>query len=152
MMTGEITERSPAEVPRSLDSGVPFLAMRAAVQLDNLILKKTKSVDAVETLGARLVEIANATASVASKKAIIDPVAIRILRMVNQHARKEAPIGSEELVLQAKENGTKLIAAAARQSTDDELTTLRTYCLALSRTLASFYQSRQDNLKPLRRI
>lgn len=141
-----------AQPLRPLDTRIPFLATRAAVQLDNLILKKKKSVEAIERLGASLRETATTSASAVSKKALIDPIAIRILRLVSQQAVKDAPTAPDDLVKQAKENGDKLVAAAAGAATDDELRMLRTYCLTLSRALASFHQSRQENLKPLNRV
>jgi len=137
---------------RPLDTRIPFLATRAAVQLDNLILKRTKSVEAIARLGASLRETATVSASAVSKKALVDPLAIRILRLVSQQAVKDAPTAPDDLVRQAKDNGDKLVAAAAGTATDDELRMLRTYCLALSRALASFQQSRQEHLKPLHRI
>ena len=96
----------------------------------------------------------NATAGTlaVSKKALVDPLAIRILRLVSQQAVKDAPTAPDDLLRQAKDNGDKLVAAAAGTATDDELKMLRTYCLALSRALASFQQSRQEHLKPLNRI
>ncbi|HLK15195.1 MAG TPA: hypothetical protein VKT78_10345 [Fimbriimonadaceae bacterium] len=137
---------------RPLDTRIPVLATRAAVQLDNLILQKNKSVEAIRRLGASLRETAAATASAVSKKALIDPVAIRILRVVSEHALKTAPTTAADLVQQAKENGEKLLAAADGRVGADDLKLLRAYCLALSRAVASFHQLRQDSLKPLHRL
>jgi hypothetical protein len=135
---------------RPLDTRIPFLATRAAVQLDNLIARKNKSVEAIERLGASLSETADATAGAVAKKRLVDPFAVRILRMAGQPLTKEA--SADELVRQAKEKASKLTAAAAGKATKDDLRMLRAYCLALSRALSSFHQTRQDHLKPLHRI
>jgi hypothetical protein len=135
-----------SESPRFtvLDSDVPFLAVKAAIELDNLKLGKTSSLTAVRSLAARLKSSGRVPTSTAADS-LFDPPTIAAMRDAIAATPFGEPKTIESLATEAWQIATKLSALTPEPSS--QLETLKKFCTILSeRATACQYGSFSPDL------
>lgn len=131
---------------RALDPQTPLLAAKAAIQLDNLLLRRRgvypheTPVDAWERLGQLLFVITNGNRDKGAYRALIDPVSASVLR--NALEQRPQKITSSDQLLEALRNIVRIIDRDALEKlADEQLAFLRDFCVALSNESAASRQS-----------
>lgn len=134
--------RSFDEFLRARDPNLPLLASQAAIELDNLILKKSTELCATRQLGALLSKSFEAEAGAPSHRSLSDPGTMTVVSHALSKSTLAVPVHTiNDLVREAAKAAAKLqntVVTADRES----LEFARSFCAALSECAASYLQSR----------
>src|SRR5262245_18402821 len=135
-------------VTMNVDSGVisarlghdlPSVACQAAIELDTLLLGRTKDLPSVAELSRRLSEEVPPVLDLNSPLSLVDPSTVVALHGTIEESRLAAP--SDDIIVLTQDAGEivrrlKAVSddpAAARASDLEELRKLKEFCLILSR-------------------
>ena len=131
------TTNQDQEMLRALDPDLPFLAARAAVELDNLILNQPTSLDSVKQI-ASLLQGSTTLAAGGQRKSLMDPATVDLV------GRAIIAQGDQVMTITALAEVAARIADELASTEQDPkrnlLEKMRTFCVALSRE-ASAYMS-----------
>jgi hypothetical protein len=143
-MVGNIDFNRPkGKVLRALDSDIPLLATRAAIELDRLLADDNIGLTNVGKLASLLQE--SQIVNSATKNTLLDPATLTVMnRAITEADLGRGIIKVEDLIKKAYEIANKLAASEDELSKDsykDELRKLKKFCMALSNLSASYRQS-----------
>jgi|WetSurMetagenome_2_1015567.scaffolds.fasta_scaffold38534_3 hypothetical protein len=131
---------------QALDPDLPFLASEAAIDLDNLILNKTKELKAVRRLAEQLKHSINIGKMDSCPRSLMDPATLTVLgEAILQVAGKNGNSRIEDLLAQAA-SITEVLSNENPESSSD-LEQARDFCVALSRA-ATVYRKSILDLRP----
>jgi hypothetical protein len=140
---------------QALDSDLPLLASRAAIQLDDLILKKRTKTDAIQQLAEYLANSTKEVNGSGVRQSLMDPSTAEVLRRALEDSRGQGEFKTiGELVHEAWLMAEGMRHPDASRDTDEErpsLDRLKRFCVALSRQASSFRQSVYD-VRPAHRF
>jgi hypothetical protein len=126
-----------------LGHDLPSIACQAAIELDNLILDRGRSLPAVAELSNRLAEEVPNVPDLNSPLSLVDPSTVVALHGTFQEAPTTGPSDDiADLIQRASEIVKRLMMAsnnpqAARFADLEELRKLKEFCLILSRRAAA---------------
>ena len=144
-MSATIKKMAPLRV---LDHDLPYLASEAAIEFDNLLLKRESKLKYVYVLVERLQESFKIDNSNGEVSSLVDPATLTVLgEVINESLGKTKVNKLEDLIKKAY-----LIAGDLKKNTDPksnrkELEWARTFCVTLSRLTAAYHKSIFD-LRP----
>ena len=155
-MSSAGTDTSQAEI---IESDLPSLASRAAIELDNIIIEQEGELKAISRLAENIERSCSGTRATTHPVLLCDPSIAVVLNYA--FADSEIVGGKlttvDELLVQAKEIGSSLRSILAdpvgfRQRDLRRLEQMRAFCVALSRRASAYEQSMDDYVRayPLR--
>jgi hypothetical protein len=117
---------------QGLDPSLSFIASRAAIELDNLLLGLSDTLDAVQQLASRLKNSAEEVSGTSVKRNLMDPEAMCVFSQAFAQTQGHSVSTVDELANEAWRIASDLHQAKsdARRQT---LEALRSFCVALSR-------------------
>lgn len=125
----------------AMDPELPFLAARAAIELDNLLLNRGQKLDAVASLAERLRNSSTRITNVQRDKALVDLSTVEILSSSVSATEQFSGSTLQDLAAKASEIAANLQTASERKSADSAIARSRAFCVALSRCASSYTQS-----------
>lgn len=129
---------------RALDPNLPFLAARAAIELDNIMLRRSATTEAISALAFVLRSSTELNSS--SQCSLLDPITVETLTdaLSETHGKPITTIAM--LVEQARALVVSLMKASeVGQQDDQRLRELRLFCIALSRITSSHLQANYES-------
>lgn len=126
---------------RPLNPDFSFLALKAAIELDNILRGKAPSGEAIVQLAKSLRDTTAGIGVVASMSSLADPMSADLL----SRAIKADTLG--DLVSRANEIASSLQAAKAGSEAEG-IKDLRDFCLALSQVSSAFDQEERERERP----
>jgi len=145
-----ITDPEQNAIFETLERDLPSLACRAAVELDNLNLGRSSSLENVQKLSRSLKESLPEVADFASPSSLFDPTMAIVVNGAISDTRQAEPIRQMAKLLDETKNITDRFENLLRDPTEfcrtslDEVKTLRSFCLALSKRAFAFKGPRQS--------
>jgi hypothetical protein len=137
---------------RRLEGDLASLACQAAIELDNLILDRSTTLDSVRRLVATIAESVPESMDVFSPSSLLDPTAVLVLnRAIGDTVPGKAPTRVDELVRQASRMMQQLSEMIAnpghsRVSRLPELKQMRSLCLAVSKHASAATPSPEERI------
>lgn len=123
-----------------------FLALRAAVELDDILHGKLSSVEAVRELAEALGKTTSVVGS-GSLTSLVDPLSADLIGRALER-NSATPIHTvSDLVHQANQVVSSL-RAATQGSLKEKIEALRDFCLALCEVTGSFQQEERERARP----
>lgn len=121
---------------QGLDPNLSFIASRAAIELDNLLLGTSKNLDAVHELARRLKNSAEEISGSTTMRNLMDPQSIRVFSQAYIETQGETVSTIDELAKKAWNIAGDLDEAKADPQRQT-LERLRAFCVALSRIVSA---------------
>ena len=141
----EPTEPSVQRRLRILDPDLPFLAAKAAIELDVLSRGDECPLEALKTLGDRLNNSVNVQSG-GGLRSLMDPPTLSVLgRALTQSSRGHGPKSLDELAKEARESAHKLLQLHGKQDKPSDVDWAKAFCVALSTGAAAYRESVQDS-------
>jgi len=131
--------RRGKEIIWELEGDFPSLSSIAAIELDNLILKKSTNLEGVKRLAAKISNSLSMTSN--------DPTAIVVMDMAMTDSQLSSPLETvDQLVEKAEEiiGRLKQIMAKPQKTNITELKTMRNFCITLSKHASACEPSPYD--------
>ena len=142
------TEINEREQLRVVDPDLPFLASRAAIELDNLLLGRSKTLISVIALATRLRNSFRLDANGGSPRSLVDPATLTVLGEAINRSTVHPPLTSvEDLIKKACAIADDLTKKTDPKDDRESLIWARAFCVALSH-LASAYHKSIFDLRP----
>ncbi len=143
-----MSQNGSTPVLLGLDPDLPFLASKAAVELDTALLGKPSLFENVKVLALRLCA---ATEKVQGTEdpgtlALLDSPTVEIFSRALGAAKAQRATTLAELISEAWTVANQLSKATTNTENPDQamLQTMRSFCVALSQSAASYQQSIHD--------
>jgi hypothetical protein len=133
-------------VARPLNSNFAFLALEAAVELDDIIHGKVSSGDAVIELVKSLRETTSEIGG-SSLTSLADPLSADLLNRALEQS-SSPPISTVESLIRRANDVASSLQKARRGSGVEELENLRNFCLALSQVTSAYQQEERERTRP----
>lgn len=120
-----------------------WLACQAATEIDNLILKRSQSLEAVRGLASTLTDPGSSLLQEGQQSSLIDPTTTVVLtRALRELTADTTETRLRDLLRAAGKVVNRLVDVSSRTASsgaldNEALTTLRSFCLALSRHAAA---------------
>ncbi|MBM4327003.1 MAG: hypothetical protein FJ118_07550 [Deltaproteobacteria bacterium] len=144
-MSQALAREEETQELRVLDADLPFLAVEAAIDIDNLLSNSGKDLKAMRKLADRLtksVDKPNGT-----PRSLMDPATLTVLgEALAQAGTTETLEKVDDLLLRA-EKISQVLSSEDPTKNLTELKEARAFCLALSREAAAYRNSLSD-LRP----
>jgi|SRR5665213_562833 len=132
---------------RALDADLPFLASEVAVDLDNLLANRSKELNAIHRLAARLKNSIEFSASGGPPRSLMDPATLTVLgEAMTQGSTGSSSAKIDDVLSEAAKIGKVLETVDSAQNRKD-LERARDFCVALSKAAASYRRAIRD-LRP----
>jgi hypothetical protein len=131
--------RKEKEIIWELEGDLPSLSSIAAIELDNLILKKSKDLEGVKRLAAKISNSLSMTSN--------DPTAMVVMDMAMTDSQLSGHLETvDELVQKAEEiiQRLKQIMAKPKKTNITELKIMRNFCITLSKHASAHEPSPYD--------
>jgi len=132
---------------RPLSPNFAFLALRAAVELDDIIHGKSARADALAELARSLRQTTSAIGGSPSLTSLADPLSADLLYRALEQSSRQSMSTVESLVQKANSLASSLQAVTPGSEAKD-LEILRNFCLALSRVASSYRQEERERMRP----
>ena len=133
---------------RPLSQDFAFLALKAAVEVDNISHGRPTTKDAMVELAKSLLE-ATSAAGPGSQVFLNDPVSAELVNRAFEQT-KIGPIDSLDALIQHAKKVASSLQQPPKNSGSDELQKLRNFCLALSQVTSSYRQQERETRRPKR--
>jgi hypothetical protein len=135
----------PVESPQikrldALDPGLPYLATQAAIELDNLLLKREVELSAVKCLAERLENSVETGSDSGIKKALMDPNTVAVFSSAILASGIPEVRTLSELANEAQQIATEL-HSSHDQSDEGRIESLRTFCRLLAQSAVAHERS-----------
>ena len=127
-----------------LDPDLPFLASRAAIELDNLLLAQPSSLSAVQDLGKRLREATELRTSGSDCRTLMDPPTVSAISDALSAVGSVSVKSLSELAAEAHKVAGDLQGCSPGQERQ-LIERARLFCLTLSQLATSYQQSVYDS-------
>jgi len=133
--------RDRRPVLRALDSDLPLLATRAAIEIDGLLAEEETGLESVSEL-ASLLSSAQVEVTSEGSESLFDPATLTVL----SQAMSESELGRgmtsvSDLVKKSMEVAGLLKSGVSETTERPELERLKKFCIVLSNLAASYRQS-----------
>jgi hypothetical protein len=125
------------------DPDLPFLAAQAAVEIDNLLLGRDSTLDAVHALGELLKKSTEEIAGETGRKTLMDPPTVSVVSDALSATRSDHVRTLGEFAAEAWKVANELHEAKPNQ-TREKLERARLFCVTLSQMVTSYQQSVYD--------
>lgn len=137
------TKGTEGAMLNALEPGLSFLASQAAIELDNLLLRRPTGLEAVQTLGQRLNAATEPVQGSAERRTLMDAPTVSILSSAISASRSQDVRTLAELADESWKMANEL--QVAKDSADRQaITKLRSFCVFLSQNARSYRQSIED--------
>ena len=133
-------------VAHPLSSNFAFLALEAAVELDDIIRGKASSSDAVIELAKSLQETTSEIGG-SSLTSLADPLSADLLNRALEQSSSPRMSTVESLIRRANDVASSLQKARSGSGAE-ELENLRNFCLALSQVTSAYQQEERERTRP----
>lgn len=130
---------NPQQMLRALDPNLPFLASEAAIELDNLLLAQTGSLDNVKLLAERLKNTSEKVDGDTTRRALMDLPTVEVISAVFMSQGHQVKT-LNELVQEAWSISGNLERSGAEQDRA-LIAKTRDFCVALSKCASSYYET-----------
>jgi len=150
MSTAQLDEQRKREILDAFESDLRSIACRAAIELDNLILRRGNGLHGLGRLVSTIEESFTSIEKPASPDSLLNPTTAVVMNSAIRDSFAAEPLKSiQELVERAKGIVGQLRRVldapdAFRTERPDELTRMRTFCLALSKRASALQPSRHN--------
>lgn len=132
-MPGTVENNLAARRFTALDPGLPFLASQAAIELDNVLLRKNVELKAVSQLAQRLERSTEQVAGTEDRKSLMDPATVSIFNSAIVASGMQKVQTLAELASEAWQIAREL-QGSTRESNRQRVEKLRTFCTHLARS------------------
>ena len=140
----DIDKTTPLKI---LDPELPFLASKAAIELDNLILGKSIEFDSVHILATKLKNSFEIDNNNGMRRSLIDPTMLTLIGdAINEIPEISKVTNVKELVDKAMALANDLLEKEEKKKKKG-LEWKRDFCVALSRLTSDYHKSKID-LRP----
>jgi hypothetical protein len=146
-MEGNIRERG-APVVRPLNPNFAFLALKAAVELDEIIHGRSSGqAPALAALARSLLETTTEISGPPSFTCLADPVSADLLNRALEQSSAQ-PINTVSSLVRRAKDLAESLETATPSSEPSNLEALRNFCLALSQVSSSYLQEERERMRP----
>jgi len=133
---------------RPLNPNFAFLALKAAVELDNIMRGKPSGHAAVAELANSLRETTSEIGG-SSLTSLADPLSADLLnRALEQSSSSPLGINTVESLVRRANDVASSLQEATPGSGMEKLQTLLNFCLALSQVASSYQQEERERMRP----
>lgn len=144
-MTISTSNKGPLHV---LDPNLPFLASNAAIELDNLLLRRKPTLKYVYILSEKLRNSFEIDISNGATRSLIDPTTLTVLgEAVNKSQAQPTVTKVEELIEKACSIASDLSKRNFPKDNREKLEGMRDFCVAFSHLVSAYHKSIFD-LRP----
>jgi len=127
----------------ALEPGLSFLASQAAIELDNLLLGRKTTLEAVQLLGRRLNAATEAVEGSAGRRTLMDAPTVSILSNAISASRSKNLRTLDELASESWKMANDL-QDTTESANQQALKKLRSFCVCLSQIARSYRQFIED--------
>jgi hypothetical protein len=123
-----------------------FLALSAAVELDDILHDKPSPAEALGELSEALRKITSVTGS-ATLTSLADPLSADLIgRALERHS--STPINTVSALVQRANEVASSLTTTTQGSPKGDIEDLRNFCIALSKVAGSFQQQERERARP----
>lgn len=141
----KINSQAPLHV---IDPDLPFLASKAAIELDNLILGRTSDLKSVNILAEKLRHSFEIDETNGERRSLLDPTTLTILgEAINKSETQPTVTKEKDLINKAWSIADELLQEKNLKDDSGRLEWARAFCVALSSLTAAYHRSIFD-LRP----
>ncbi|MDP8207973.1 MAG: hypothetical protein P9L92_14995 [Candidatus Electryonea clarkiae] len=129
---------------RVLDPDLPFLASEAAIDLDNLLLKKAQDFTAIRRLAKQLANSMELDQTGTQPRSLMDPATLTVLGVAFGDAVRNHSLHTIEDLLGETTKIARLLSDDNLENNPEELEQARDICVALSKSVMAYHKSIRD--------
>lgn len=141
-------ESGSARAVRPLNPDFAFLALRAAVELDDIIRGKAGQPVAVMELAKSLRDTTSAIGASPALTSLADPLSADLLNRALEQGSPTQQIDTVKSLIQRANEVASSLQQATPKSGAKQLEILRNFCLALSQVTSSYRQEERERMRP----